>query len=344
MATQAQEPGVQQESRVQEMTVLNHSVREWETTLVVDELRTLTDGVVTLQLSDPNGQELPAWTPGAHIDLILSDSLVRQYSLCSLPRERGAWRVGVLRAPGSRGGSEFVHSKLSEGSSVRVRGPRNHFPLVASPRYLFIAGGIGITPMLPMIETAEATGADWRLVYGGRSRSSMAFLEELERYANGVDLWPEDERGMLDVPSLLGTPQPDILVYCCGPAGLMRAVEDGCAAWPAGSLHLERFAPKTPDDDPSDALDAFDVVCQRSGVTVPIEAEGGSILEQLEKAGIDGVFGSCYEGICGTCECPVLEGEPAHRDSVLTADQHDSGDVMIPCVSGSRSKRLVLDV
>lgn len=311
---------------------------------MVAELRVLAEGVVGVRLSDPTGGELPAWSPGAHVDLILADSLVRQYSLCSRTADRHSWRVGVLRAPDSRGGSELIHTQLSEGSEVRVRGPRNHFPLVASSRYLFIAGGIGVTPMLPMIEAVEAAGADWALVYGGRSRSSMAFLDELSRYTGRVDLWPEDERGMIDLAPVLGTPRPDTLVYCCGPEGLLGAVEEACAAWPSGSLHVERFAPKVTPDGPSDALDAFDVVCQRSGITVPIETDRGSILEQLEQAGIDGVFGSCYEGICGTCECRVLAGEPLHRDSVLTADQHEAGDVMILCVSGSRSTTLVLDL
>lgn len=328
-----------------DMTGRGQAVREWEKTLVVTERRTVAEGVVTLRLSDEDGNDLPPWTPGAHVDLVLSDTLVRQYSLCSMPRERNSWRVGVLRTPDSRGGSELVHTDLVEGRTIRVRGPRNHFPLEAAPRYLFIAGGIGVTPMLPMIEAAEAAGAEWRLVYGGRSRATMAFLDELESHGERVQVWAEDERGMIDLDALLSTPEPQTLVYCCGPEGLLAAVEKRCASWPEGSLHLERFAPKELDgSDEADALDSFDVVCQRSGVTVPIEADAGSILEQLESAGITGVFGSCYEGICGTCECPVLEGEPVHRDSVLTESQKKAGDVMILCVSGSRSARLVLDV
>jgi ferredoxin-NADP reductase len=326
------------------MALQNPSVREWESTLVVEEVRTLTDDVISLHLRDPKGRELPAWTPGAHIDLILSDSLVRQYSLCSLPREQAAWRVGVLRAPNSRGGSEFIHKELTRGSEVRVRGPRNKFPLVEARRYVFIGGGIGVTPLLPMIEAAEATHSEWRLVYGGRSLSSMAFRDELERYGDRVDLWPEDERGIIDLAALLGTPQPDTQVYCCGPEGLMNAVENLCASWPNGSLHLERFSPKTEEEPSTESLESFDVVCQRSGITVPIKPGAGSILDQLEEAGIDGVVGSCYEGLCGTCECPVLEGEPVHRDSVLTESQRQAGNVMILCSSGSRSERLVLDV
>ena len=137
-----------------------------------------------------------------------------------------------------------MHSALAPGVTVRVRGPRNHFPLVASPRYLFIAGGIGITPMLPMIAEAEAASADWRLLYGGRERASMAFLDELATYGDRVTIVPQNEMGMLDLESVLGTPQPDTLVYCCGPEGLLSAVEKFCENWPPGALHLERFSAK----------------------------------------------------------------------------------------------------
>ena len=158
------------------MTITQTIVREHEADLVVREARQVADGVVAIILAAPDGAELPAWTPGAHIDFVLGDDLIRQYSLCSSPSQPEAWRVGVLRAPDSRGGSEQVHDLLAPGSIVRVRGPRNHFPLVASSRYLFIAGGIGITPVLPMIAEADAAGADWRLFYGGRERASMAFI------------------------------------------------------------------------------------------------------------------------------------------------------------------------
>jgi ferredoxin-NADP reductase len=170
--------------RDEAMTITQTIVREHEADLVIHEARTVAEGVVALVLADPNGGELPAWTPGAHIDFVLGDDLIRQYSLCSSPSKPNLWRVGVLRAPDSRGGSETVHDILSPGSLVRVRGPRNHFPLVTSPRYLFIAGGIGITPLLPMIAEADASGADWRLFYGGRERASMAFLDELAQYGD----------------------------------------------------------------------------------------------------------------------------------------------------------------
>ena len=209
-------------------------VEALETDLVVAGRDVLADGVVALSLDDPTGRPLPGWTPGAHIDVILSASLVRQYSLCGSPADTHSWRIGVLRDPQSRGGSDFVHDKLHVGSSVRVRGPRNHFPLVSAPRYQFIAGGIGITPMLPMIEAAEAAGAQWRLAYGGRTRESMAVVERLSAYGERVTIWPQDEHGLLDLQGILGSAREDTLVYCCGPEALLSAVEGACASWPAG--------------------------------------------------------------------------------------------------------------
>jgi ferredoxin-NADP reductase len=274
---------------------------------------------------------------------MLSASLVRQYSLCGSPADTHTWRIGVLRDPQSRGGSDFVHDKLHVGSPVRVRGPRNHFSLVSAPRYQFIAGGIGITPILPMIEAAEAAGAQWRMAYGGRKRASMAFVEGLAAYGERVTIWPQDEQGLLDLPGILGPAHEDTLVYCCGPEALLSAVEGACASWPTGALHLERFAAKPGADQPtSGALENFDVVCQRSGITVTVPAER-SVFEALEDAGVS-VLGSCLEGICGTCEAAVIEGTPDHRDSVLSDEEQACNDAMMLCVSRSLSSRLVLDL
>ena len=170
-----------------------------------------------------------------------------------------------------------MHSALAPGVTVRVRGPRNHFPLVASPRYLFIAGGIGITPMLPMIAEAEAASADWRLLYGGRERASMAFLDELATYGDRVTIVPQNEMGMLDLESVLGTPQPDTLVYCCGPEGLLSAVEKFCEKWPPGALHLERFSAK-PQEPAAGADSSFELVLERSGLTLQVPPDQ-SVLE-----------------------------------------------------------------
>jgi ferredoxin-NADP reductase len=324
-------------------TARKPAYREVEADLEVRRRETVADGVVTLTLAHPDGSDLPEWTPGAHIDLMLTESLVRQYSLCSSTSTRAEWRVGILRDPESRGGSQFVHDEVREGSTVRVRGPRNHFPLVSSPRYQFVAGGIGITPILTMIEAAEARGADWHLLYGGRERASMGFLDELERYGERATVCPQDEQGMLDLASVLGTPRADTLVYCCGPEGLLAAVEEACSPWPEGSLHIERFAAKPPSGEPSPgALESFEVVCQRSGVTLTVPADE-TIYDVLADADID-VLASCMEGVCGTCECEVIEGEPDHRDSVLSDADRASGNTMMICVSRSRSERLVLDL
>jgi len=296
-------------------------VREHEADLVVREAQVVADGVVALTLADPNGEELPPWTPGAHIDFVLGDELIRQYSLCSSPSKPNVWRVGVLRAPDSRGGSERVHDILAPGSVVRVRGPRNHFPLVASPRYLFLAGGIGITPLLPMIAEADASGADWRLLYGGRERASMGFLAELAQYGDRVKIVPQDEEGMLDLESVLGTPQPNTLVYCCGPEGLLGAVEKFCENWPPGSLHLERFSAK-PQKPAAEADSAFELVLQRSGLTLEVPPDK-SVLTVIREAGVS-VLASCLEGVCGTCETEVIEGDVDHRDSVLNEEERAS--------------------
>jgi ferredoxin-NADP reductase len=323
------------------MTITQTIVREHEADLVVREAQTVADGVVALTLVAPDGTELPAWTPGAHIDFVLNDDLIRQYSLCGSPSKPDAWRVGVLRALDSRGGSERVHDVLAPGSIVRVRGPRNHFPLVASQRYLFIAGGIGVTPLLPMIAEADAAGADWRLLYGGRERASMAFLDELAQYGDRVIIVPQDEQGMLDLESVLGTPQPDTLVYCCGPEGLLGAVEQSCEKWPPGSLHLERFSAK-PQEPSEEADSAFELVLQRSGLTLEVPPEK-SVLTVIREAGVS-VLASCLEGVCGTCETEVIEGDVDHRDSILNEEEQASNEYMMVCVSRCRSPRLVLDL
>lgn len=316
-------------------------VREFEAELVVTAAVVVADDVVALTLAAGDGGALPPWTPGAHVDLVLADDLVRQYSLCGSPGDRGSWRLGILRTPDSRGGSKAVHTSLHDGAVVRVRGPRNHFPLVASASYLFIAGGIGITPMLPMIAEAEAAGADWRLLYGGRKRASMGFLDELAPYGDRVNLVPEDECGMLDLDAELGTPRDGTLVYACGPSGLLDAVEQRCATWPPGSLHLERFSAKAPEPG-GPANTEFELVLQRSGLTLTVPPDK-SVFDVCKSAGIS-VIGSCLEGICGTCETEVVDGDVDHRDSVLNEEEREANEYMMICVSRCRSARLTLDL
>jgi len=326
------------------VTTPGANVHEFTSDLIVRHRSTPAEGVVVLDLGHPENEDLPRWEPGAHIDLMLDDGLTRQYSLCGDPHDSSTWRVGILLDPNSRGGSRYVHDNLHEGATVRVRGPRNHFPLVDALHYRFIAGGIGITPILAMLEAVQRAGGDWTLLYGGRTKASMAFAGDLaERYPERVTVWPQDERGLLDLESLFKEPEDNTLVYCCGPEALLSAVEQHSTHWPAGILHIERFAAKAPTaEEAAEALDQFEVVCQRSGSSFEITSDQ-SILEVLEEGGIP-ILGSCYEGVCGTCEARVLEGTPDHRDSVLTDAEKAAGEVMLICVSRSRTERLVLDL
>jgi ferredoxin-NADP reductase len=316
-------------------------VREHEAELVVEQAAGVAEGVVALTLADPRGIDLPDWTPGAHIDLMLSPTLTRQYSLCGDVADPRRWRIGVLRTPDSRGGSQLVHDSLKPGATVRVRGPRNHFPLISSPGYLFIAGGIGITPLLPMIREVVATGADWRLAYGGRHRASMAFLDELADHGERVQLAPHDETGQIDLAALLAGPREGTAVYCCGPESLLTAVETVCQHWPPGSLHLERFSAKT---QPAGAGTerGFEVILQRSGVKLDVPADK-SIFDVVQAAGVS-VLGSCFEGVCGTCETGVLDGDVEHRDLILNEEERESNEFMMICVSRCRSAQLTLDL
>lgn len=316
--------------------------------VVVSSKTVVADGVVLLELARPGWGDLPAWQAGAHIDVLLgADGLERQYSLCGERGSRGSWQIGVLREPTGRGGSVRVHDDIEVGQLLRARGPRNHFGFdsAAATRALFIAGGIGITPIRAMIAEAEAAGIAWELVYAGRSRSTMAFVEELSAlYGDRVRVFASDEGNRVDVAAILAVPRLDTAVYCCGPVRLMDAVEiaiDGQGSiWPRGALHLERFEPKhvdTPDHDSE-----FEVELELSGVTLTVPADR-TILDVVEEAGVL-VLSSCREGTCGTCETPVISGEVDHRDSVLTADEQAENTAMMICVSRASCARLVLEL
>lgn len=309
------------------------------TDLRVVETIPLADNVVSFTLADPTGAALPRWQPGAHIEVELADGLLRHYSLCG-PADDDTWRVAVLREPKSRGGSAYLHDTVKVGHQLRVRGLRNNFALAPANRYLFIAGGIGITPIIPMLDEATRAGANWRLVYGGRHRSTMAFVDELTgRYGDRVSVLPEDERGLLPLDELLGTPAPDTLVYCCGPEPLLTAVEQGCVGWPRGSLHIERFVAKELDVSSDQA---FEVTLAGSGRVVTVAADQ-TLLAALADAGVE-IDSACEEGICGTCETAVLAGTPDHRDSVLTDEEREAGKLIFPCISRAAGPGLVLDL
>ena len=302
------------------------------------------EGVAVLDLRATDGEELPGWTPGAHIDLDLGGGLVRQYSLCGDPADRTTWRIAVLDVVGGRGGSAAVHRDLHPGAEVTVGGPRNDFALVPAHRYVFVAGGIGITPVLPMVAAAAAAGTTWELHYGGRTRRSMAFLSTLADLTVGrsggrrVVLYPQDEVGSIDLPRLLGRPRDDTLVYACGPAPLLDAVERCCAGWRPGSVRVERFRGT---GVPSDGDGAFEVTLRRSGRTLLVPADR-SLLDVCEESGVP-VPSSCREGICGTCETAVVAGQVDHRDSLLSPAERAANDVMFLCVSRAAGPGLVID-
>lgn len=306
--------------------------------LRVADKTVVADGVVTLTLAHPDGGRLPDWTPGSHVDLVLPTGDTRQYSLCGDRRDAHHHRVGVLREPAGRGGSAWVHDELAVGDLVGVGGPRNAFPLRPAQRYLFVAGGIGITPLLTMVAAAGAQGIDWQLVYGGRTRASMAFLDELARYGDRVSVLPQDEVGLLPLRDLVDGLHPDTRVYACGPPPLLDALA-GCGL-PPHVLRTERFVAREQGAPVRDT--PFTVVLDRTGTEVVV-TPGVSVLEAVRSVGVD-VLSSCREGTCGTCETAVLAGEPDHRDSLLDDADRAAGDCMYVCVSRSRGDRLVLDL
>ncbi|WP_307846729.1 PDR/VanB family oxidoreductase [Actinospica durhamensis] len=323
------------------MTQAEPGVQAADVKVVVTERVEAAVGVVSLTLGAVDGGALPPWSPGAHIDLHLREDLVRQYSLCGDPEDRAHWRIAVLRETGGRGGSVFVHDELAVGTALSVSAPRNNFALLPARRYLFIAGGIGITPLLPMIAQAHAEDAEWGLLYGGRTRGSMAFAKRLAtRHGARVQVRPQDEHGLLDLAAHLAEPDEETLIYACGPEPMLAAVAAASAHWPSGALRVERFTP-VEVGEPVRA-DAFDVVLARSGTRVTVRP-GCSILETVEAAGVD-VLSSCREGTCGTCETAVLAGVPEHRDSLLTPDERESNEIMFICVSRSLSPELTLDL
>jgi len=309
---------------------------------VVTQLTLEADAVVSVRLERADGAPLPAWEPGAHVDLILPVGIARQYSLIESPPDFSSYRIAVLQQRASRGGSEYVHVFLRPGQRVGVSAPRNHFALDPAPSYLFVGGGIGITPLLSMARDAQARGARWSLHYGGRSRRSMAYWRELvDRYGGAVQVWADDEERPLPLERLLARREEGTLLYCCGPAGLIDAVRSLAAerGWPEEDVRFERFAPTVHEHGPDREIA---VTAARSGVELVVE-EDESVLDALLRAGV-GISSSCRSGVCGACQVAVLEGEPDHRDDILTSAQQAAGDTMLPCVSRARGERLVLDV
>jgi ferredoxin-NADP reductase len=305
------------------------------------------EGVISITVINPSGHELPEWEPGAHLEIRTPAGLTRQYSLCSSPSNELEYRFSVLREEGGRGGSKELHDTDLKNKQLMVTGPRNHFPLEKHDKYVFIAGGIGITPIRAMVG-AMGPDADYTVVYGGRSLDSMAFVEELIDIAgNRLTITPQDTDGLIDLKAALVGADANTGVYCCGPAPLIAAVEQAVADHaPDVSLHFERFeasAEAVAERAAKAATDtAFELELRRSGITKTVPADQ-TVLDAILKEKPDFEF-SCEEGHCGSCFATILEGKVDHRDEVLTDDEKENGDQMYVCVSRPTSEKLVLDV
>jgi ferredoxin-NADP reductase len=298
---------------------------------VLERVEPVAEGAVSLVLRGAEGPLAP-WEPGAHVDLALPNWVTRQYSLCGNPADRDSYRVTVRHDRLSRGGSEYVHLFLRTGRTLEVSVPRNNFPLLPAPEYLLLAGGIGITPIMPMLSAAVEAGASVTLVYVGRSVATMPFADELRAvHGDRVRVYATEEHGRPDFAALAATLSPQALVYCCGPTSMLDAAE---AAFSAQQLHIEHFRPTAKEFAPNKP---FEVHCVRSEQIVQVSAEE-SMLDALNYAGYQ-VPSGCREGVCGSCEITVVDGEPEHRDDIGAPP----GRVYC-CVSRALSSRLAVDL
>lgn len=291
-------------------------------------------------LADPKGRELPRWTPGAHIDLVAGD-MRRKYSLCGDPAQRQHFEVAILRDDNGRGGSAFFHDSLRAGDMVQIAGPKNHFRLQeGAPDYVLIAGGIGITPILAMADRLKALGHSYRLHYCAASRQRMAMLSRVERdHRAALQLHVSDSGGRMQLAAELAGLNGDTQVYACGPERLLRQLQQLALGWPEGQLHVEHFSGGGSGLDPL-VEQGFEVVLQDSGLVVAVSNEE-TLLQALTAAGVD-VPCDCAEGLCGTCEVAVLDGEVDHRDKVLSQSERAQNGRMMACCSRSKGGRLVL--
>lgn len=311
--------------------------------MVIDRMHSAATDVVIIDLKTADGGTVESWEPGAHIDLHLPSGLIRQYSLCGDPAQSDIYRIAVLREKDGRGGSAEVHDVLKEGATVTVSSPRNHFALQDADSYVFVGGGIGITPLLPMMREATKLNKPWRLIYGGRTRASMAFLDEISQYpANTVEIVPQDEFGLLDLDRVVSMAEPGVAVYSCGPNGMLSELENKFEQLgKRKQLVIERFgADGTAESDP-EGRRPFQVELAKKGVTLDVPADK-SLKDVLLDVGID-IF-SCEEGYCGSCETQVLEGVPEHHCSVLTPEEREQGELMMVCVGRAKTDKLILDL
>ena len=313
-----------------------------ELLLTVTQLTWVAHDVVELLLSNAGGTELPGWQPGAHIQLRLPSGRVRHYSLYGDPTLRSHYRIAVLRKPNGRGGSREIH-ELPVGATVPVGQPRNGFALRPAPAFLFIAGGIGITGLLPMARALAATPIPWRLVYTGSSAARMPLLDQVAALdPDRVRIVTTSEHGRVDLAGLLDAQAPGTAVYCCGPAGMLDEVSELVGRRPALRLHTERFEPAGEQTEPGRPLGSpVRLELRRSGKSVVVPAEQ-TLLRSISGL-VPQLAGGCEQGVCGRCQVIVLAGEPEHRDTLLTERQRQSGHMLL-CVSRARGPRLTLDL
>jgi len=312
--------------------------------VVVSAVRAVARDVLTVELSPRGAASLPGAAPGAHIDLALPNGLVRQYSLVNAEgaAQQARYEVAVGRDAHSRGGSEWIHAQLRQGQALRVSAPRNLFAMdPAHRRVLLVAGGIGVTPILSMARHCAAQGLDWELLACARSASRLAYLDELKALA-GARLrthFDDQHGGPIDLAPLLAQPRWDA-VYACGPAPMLDALAQVSAHWPAGSVRMERFQATAADD--ASERKSFGLQLARSGLETTVAAHE-SVLDALERLGVDHPF-ACREGLCGSCEAPILQGQAQHLDNVLSPEERAAQQRMLVCVSRCAGDRLVLDL
>lgn len=300
--------------------------------------------IVSFELALPDGSPLPAFTPGAHIDVHIDEGLVRQYSLCNDSGERHRYRIAVLRTPDSRGGSIGMHDRITEGALVRIGEPRNHFEMRSTGHVLLLAGGIGVTPLLAMAGALARTTQPFDMHYCARTQAGMAFRDEIASspFAHRVRFHADDGRPeqRFDLQGTLASCPPGTELYVCGPAGFMAFVMDGAraAGWPESAIHKEFFGAAPADG----AEQGFDVELARSGKRVHVAADR-SITAALAEQGIE-IPVSCQQGVCGTCITRVIAGIPEHRDMYFSDAEHAANDQLTPCCSRARTPLLVLDL
>ncbi|MCS6922140.1 MAG: PDR/VanB family oxidoreductase, partial [Elioraea sp.] len=303
-------------------------------------IRPLAERVIELELRSRDGVPLPEWTPGAHVDLVLPGDVARSYSLVGDPADRAGWHIAVLHEVAGRGGSSAIH-QMKVGDTLRVRWPRNNFRMKPAGAYHFLASGIGITPILPMIEAARAQGVPWRLDYVGRSRQRLAYLNRIARHPE-AHVHLTSEAGRPDLAALLAESGPEAAVYACGSQGFLLDLE-ATAAEAGRAFHTEWFAPRPGTRQAAEgSLEAFTVRLERSNIEVTV-LPGQSIIDACAEAGVT-IPSSCFEGTCGSCLSTVLEGVADHRDFFLLPGEHKSNTLIAPCVSKAMTRRLVLDL